>query len=79
MFSLTVMCPDLKELANGQVAKSGFTPDSIAIYTCNNSEYQLVGDRLRTCQDNGQWSGTEPTCSLSMLNKSISTVGILTG
>ena len=55
------MCPNLMNPANGQVTESGFTPGDNAAYTCN-SGYQLVGDSPRTCQDNGQWSGTAPTC-----------------
>ena len=32
-----------------------------ATYNCNNG-YNLTGDMTRTCQANGTWSGTAPTC-----------------
>ena len=33
----------------------------IARYECN-SGYELVGQDVRKCQDNGHWSGTPPQC-----------------
>ena len=63
-FKHLVTCPNLPGPANGQVAESGSTPHFTAKYTCNTG-YRLVGDSPRTCQDNGQWSGTTPTCEPS--------------
>ena len=60
-----VNCAKLTNPANGQVMQSGSTPDSTATYICN-SGYRLFGDSSRTCQENGQWSVTVPTCEPSM-------------
>lgn len=42
-----------------------FDPDPLLngaiIYTCIDG-YTLIGDAMRTCQLNGTWNGTTPTC-----------------
>ncbi|XP_051945190.1 sushi repeat-containing protein SRPX2-like isoform X1 [Xyrauchen texanus] len=40
----------------------GFVADSRCDYTCYEG-YQIEGDRYRMCQEDGKWSGTEPTCA----------------
>ena len=35
--------------------------NAVANYTCNEG-YNLVGDAVRTCQANEEWTGTEPIC-----------------
>lgn len=40
------------------------TPGSQATYTCASAYHNMVGDSIRTCQTDGTWSGTAPTCSL---------------
>ena len=35
--------------------------DAVAAYTCDQG-YDLVGDEMRTCQANEQWTGAEPNC-----------------
>ena len=54
---LGVLCSTLLSPSNGQVSLSGST----ATYSCD-SKYQLVGDVTRTCQFDGTWSGSEPSC-----------------
>jgi hypothetical protein len=45
----------------GQVMTSnGNVYNSVASYSCNGGTLQ--GNATRTCQANGQWSGTQPTC-----------------
>ena len=56
-----VECPALQNPANGRVNFSSTTFGSIATYECNDG-YVLAGDLQRTCQDNNQWSGSEPQC-----------------
>ena len=54
--------------ANGMVSFSATTPGSSATYTCNTG-YQLVGTSPRTCQSDGTWSGSDPTCTRMYTNK----------
>ena len=60
---LTVVdCGSLASPANGQVSLTTTTFGSTATYECD-AEYVLVGgEDTRTCQENGQWSGTAPSC-----------------
>ena len=39
---------------------------TVATYTCNNG-FELFGDVTRTCQNDGTWTGSEPTSCQSML------------
>ena len=65
---IVIDCGDLTAPEDGQVT---FTPgvvmtletglDAVANYTCNVG-YDLVGETLRTCQANEEWTGTEPNC-----------------
>ena len=34
---------------------------STATYNCTTG-FSLSGDMIRTCQNNGSWNGTDPTC-----------------
>ncbi|XP_064387176.1 uncharacterized protein LOC135335578 [Halichondria panicea] len=57
-----VDCGSLTVPINGQVStSSGTTFMSTAIYTCNTG-YTLNGVLTRTCQANGNWDLTVPTC-----------------
>ena len=58
----TARCPTLSAPSNGRVDQQGNRPGDRAIYTCN-SNYDLVGDPSRTCQNDGEWSGSAPTCA----------------
>ena len=42
---------------------NGVTPGSTAVYHCANSSFvSPSGQSTRTCQSNGMWSGTTPSC-----------------
>ena len=63
--SLTVYlagdCDDPGTPTNGQRSLSSTTYNSVVIYTCDVG-YTLQGSNRRTCQSNGQWSGSVPQC-----------------
>ena len=50
-------------LANGTVTFNATTYGEDAVYECDVG-YNLDGDRLRTCQDNGSWTGSAPVCNI---------------
>ena len=59
---LTVDCGSLPDPANGSVNHTaGTTVGRNATYSCNTG-YNLVGDSTRTCQAEGNWSGSASTC-----------------
>ena len=63
-------CPVLLPLGDGTIVQSGNTIGSTADYSCNPG-YVLVGNVQRTCQGNGQWTGTDPVCVGMLLIKII--------
>ena len=56
-----VDCGSLDDPDNGQVSPHNTTFGSIATYVCD-SGFNLIGNMQRTCQENEDWSGSEPTC-----------------
>ncbi len=59
---MIVFCDQLFDPANGNVDLTGVTEGSTATYTCDQRFEIIFGDKLRTCQSDGQWSGDEPIC-----------------
>ena len=57
---LLVTCSTLS-IDHGSVT-SVTTVGSVATYTCDSGYVLLGGSQQRTCQDNGTWDGTEPSC-----------------
>ena len=57
-----VDCGNLQDPENGMVTVTETTFESTASYSCNGSNYLLVGATVRTCQANGIWSGSAPEC-----------------
>lgn len=55
------MCPPLEDIDNGSVDFADLQPGTIATYTCIPG-FLLSGTSTRTCQEDGRWSGEEPTC-----------------
>lgn len=54
-------CGTLRDPTNGRVIISGTTVYSTATYQCD-SGYSISGTFTRVCRNNGEWSGTAPTC-----------------
>ena len=66
---IVLLCPVLTPPENGDVFVSGQTVNSIATYICN--EGFLSELLVRSCLDNGEWSGFDPMClSMSKLTSS---------
>ena len=53
-------CPQLTDPENGAVTDNT-DYGTQANYICDTG-YCLYGNRYRTCQNDGNWTGTDPTC-----------------
>ena len=60
--TIDVLCGNLIAPANGAVTEQGRNVGDMANYSCD-AGYTLDGSAWRTCQSNGSWTGTEPTCN----------------
>jgi hypothetical protein len=59
-------CPSLAGPTNGSVSAPTLTYGSTATYSCNAATgYKIAGTATQTCQADGTWSGTAPTCALT--------------
>ena len=61
-----INCGDPGTLSNGQHTLSSTTYNSVVTYTCDVG-YTLQGSNSRTCQSDGQWSGSIPQCNRKLL------------
>ena len=62
--SLCLDCGNLDEPTDGAVTMSNMNVyNSVATYSCNTG-YMLIGATQRTCQADGSWSGSGPTCKI---------------
>ena len=61
-----VDCGDPGTPTNGQRTLSSTTYTSVVTYTCD-AVYTLQGSNTRTCQSNGEWSGSVPQCLCEFL------------
>ncbi len=55
-------CGSLANPVNGQVMVTNTTYNSIATYSCNTGYLEVGGTTSRSCQDDGNWSASAPTC-----------------
>ena len=62
MFLVRIQCPELFDIANGEVMFTSRTLGAVANYTCRFG-FKLEGDEQRVCLENEAWSGQPPTCS----------------
>lgn len=65
VFVAVVNCGEPYSDASTSVVQLGNTVGAIAVYSCVDENEAIVGEFLRRCESNGQWSGTAPTCSLA--------------
>ena len=56
-------CPSLAAPTGGTVSAPMLTYGAIATYACANG-YTIAGSASRTCQPDGTWSGSPPTCAV---------------
>ena len=63
-FSFSVSCPSLVAPPSGNVTISTDGATSSAIYTCA-AGYELSGDSVQECLNNGTWSSVQPSCCMS--------------
>ncbi|XP_030837511.1 sushi, von Willebrand factor type A, EGF and pentraxin domain-containing protein 1 isoform X2 [Strongylocentrotus purpuratus] len=63
------MCRDEPEWRTGSLRVESMScrnlHGSTVRFTCADPGMHLVGERERTCQEDGQWSGSSPTCELA--------------
>ena len=57
-----VNCGNPGTPSNGQRTGSSTTYNSVVTYTCNRGYTLIQGSNSRTCQSDGQWSGSLPRC-----------------
>ena len=55
-------CGAPDQVVNGNIDFTTTSLGSVATYTCNPGDI-LQGNPRRTCEQNGQWSGSPPTCT----------------
>ena len=61
-YSVGVSCGSPDAPSNDRVnTTTGTSFGDKAVYSCDKG-FMLNGPAERTCQANGQWSGSEPTC-----------------
>lgn len=61
---LGARCPLPSYPTNGKVNITSTAVGAAVYYTCN-SGYVLQGPRTRLCQNNGKWTGSDPSCQIS--------------
>ncbi len=57
-------CGPLADPMNGTVVLN----TTQAIYTCDDG-FGIVGNSTRVCQENGEWTDTDPSCQVGTLTK----------
>ncbi len=66
--SEAVMCESLVSPSGGAVNLTGLELGSRAEYRCELGAL-LIGNRTRVCMENGNWTGSTPSCVPSKLKK----------
>lgn len=58
---IPVRCGEPPKMKNGYVIGNNHSFDAVVAYSCNKGFY-IKGEKKRTCQASGEWSGRLPTC-----------------
>ena len=71
VLSFLVSCPSLDAPDNGMITcllgDDGVPSyEDTCTHTCNDG-YELIGSPTRTCQSDGSWSNSAPTCTRELL------------
>ena len=66
--TLSALCPDQENPANGVVSQSGNSVGDMATYTCNDG-YELVGPEVINCQNDGTWDNSPPVCKRVLIQQ----------
>ena len=72
----TVTCPSLSAPTGGMISAPTVVYQSTATYSCNTGHI-LSGGATRTCQSDGSWTGTAPSCNLVQVSVSVTLKGPL--
>ena len=57
-----IECESLLSPSNGTINSSDTMCSVTVAYGCD-AGYRINGDQVRTCQEDGSWSGEQPQCS----------------
>ena len=66
IISLEIRCDVPTTPANCFVEGKAVNYRATVVYKCHKGFAMVFGDKYRTCQSNGSWNGTEPTCGGSV-------------
>ncbi|XP_029470754.1 sushi, von Willebrand factor type A, EGF and pentraxin domain-containing protein 1 [Rhinatrema bivittatum] len=58
---IPVRCGEPPTIRNGYVSGVNYSFDAVVAYSCNKGFY-IKGEKKRTCEATGEWSGRMPTC-----------------
>ncbi|XP_069622657.1 sushi, von Willebrand factor type A, EGF and pentraxin domain-containing protein 1 [Ranitomeya imitator] len=58
---IPVRCGEPLGIKNGYVSGNNYSFDAVVAYSCNKG-YYIKGEKKRTCQASGEWSGRFPAC-----------------
>ena len=67
--AVRVFCGEPDSPSNGSMNTSAGTSfGDVARYSCDDG-YALIGQNETTCQADGRWNGSVPTCESKILNR----------
>ena len=63
VIAIAVNCGELEYPEDGKVVTASTIFKSVAVYICNDGYVIVNGSTNRTCQADGHWTGTKPSCT----------------